>query len=88
MPRSRRSHALLVLALSVPLFALGDRVLAIQDSEDKVWFGPVGNPDILPAGRGLDRRARYAAQGDAYYILSHSDRFSMCGPVDVQYSFE
>jgi hypothetical protein len=50
MLRSRRSHALLVLALSVPLFAFGDRVLAIQDSEDKVWFGPVG---ITPAERAL-----------------------------------
>jgi hypothetical protein len=28
----------------------GDRVLAIQDSEDKVWFGPVG---ITPGERAL-----------------------------------
>ncbi|MGB2717774.1 MAG: hypothetical protein WBC51_26555 [Vicinamibacterales bacterium] len=42
MFRSRRTHVLLALALSVPLFMFGDRVLAIQDSEDKVWFGPVG----------------------------------------------
>jgi len=28
----------------------GDRVLAIQDSEDKVWFGPVG---VAPGERAL-----------------------------------
>jgi hypothetical protein len=50
MIRSRRTHALLALALSVPLFMFGDRVLAIQDSEDKVWFGPVG---ITPGERAL-----------------------------------
>jgi hypothetical protein len=50
MLRSRRTHALLALALSVPLFMFGDRVLAIQDSEDKVWFGPVG---ITPGERAL-----------------------------------
>ena len=50
MLRSRRTHALLVLALSIPLFVFGDRVLAIQDSEDKVWFGPVG---ITPGERAL-----------------------------------
>jgi hypothetical protein len=49
MLRSRRAHALLALAL-VPLFMFGDRVLAIQDSEDKVWFGPVG---ITPGERAL-----------------------------------
>ena len=50
MLRSRRTHALLVLMLAVPLFMFGDRVLAIQDSEDKVWFGPVG---IAPGERAL-----------------------------------
>ena len=50
MLRSRRTHAVLALALSVPLFMFGDRVLAIQDSEDKVWFGPVG---IAPGERAL-----------------------------------
>ena len=50
MLRSRRTHAVLALALSVPLFMFGDRVLAIQDSEDKVWFGPVG---ITPGERAL-----------------------------------
>jgi len=50
MIRSRRIHALLALALSVPFFMFGDRVLAIQDSEDKVWFGPVG---ITPGERAL-----------------------------------
>jgi hypothetical protein len=32
------------------LFLFGDRALAIQDSEDKVWFGPVG---IAPGQRAL-----------------------------------
>ena len=50
MLRSRRTQAVLALALSVPLFMFGDRVLAIQDSEDKVWFGPVG---ITPGERAL-----------------------------------
>ena len=50
MLRSRLIHALLALALLVPLSMLGDRVLAIQDSEDKVWFGPVG---ITPGERAL-----------------------------------
>jgi hypothetical protein len=40
----------MALALSVPLLMFGDRVLAIQDSEDKVWFGPVG---ITPGERAL-----------------------------------
>jgi hypothetical protein len=50
MLRSRRTNALLALALSVPLFVFEDGVLAIQDSEDKVWFGPVG---ITPLERAL-----------------------------------
>ena len=50
MLRLRRTHALLALVLAVPLFMFGDRVLAIQDSEDKVWFGPVG---ITPGERAL-----------------------------------
>ena len=50
MLRSRRTHVLLALALSLPLLMFGDRVLAIQDSEDKVWFGPVG---ITPGERAL-----------------------------------
>ena len=50
MLRSRRTQSLLALALSVPFFMFGDRVLAIQDSEDKVWFGPVG---ITPGERAL-----------------------------------
>jgi hypothetical protein len=32
------------------LFLYGDRAMAIQDSEDKVWFGPVG---ITPGERAL-----------------------------------
>jgi hypothetical protein len=63
MLRSRRTRALVAFVLlAAPLFLFGDRVLAIQDSEDKVWFGPVGiatgqralvnvyaigNPDII-----------------------------------------
>ena len=50
MLRSRRTAAVLALALSIPLFMFGDRALAIQDSEDKVWFGPVG---ITPGERAL-----------------------------------
>ena len=50
MLRSRRAHALVVLALFAPLFLFWDRALAIQDSEDKVWFGPVG---ITPGERAL-----------------------------------
>ena len=43
MLRSRRTHAVLALALTLAAsMVFGDRVLAIQDSEDKVWFGPVG----------------------------------------------
>jgi len=50
MLRSRRAQALVVLALFAPLFLFWDRALAIQDSEDKVWFGPVG---ITPGERAL-----------------------------------
>jgi hypothetical protein len=50
MLHSRRTRAVLALALAVPLFMLGDGALAIQDSEDKVWFGPVG---ITPGERAL-----------------------------------
>ena len=51
MLRSRRTHALVVLALlATPLFLFEDRALAIQDSEDKVLFGPVG---IAPGERAL-----------------------------------
>jgi hypothetical protein len=40
-----------VIALvGVALFRYGDRAVAIQDSEDKVWFGPVG---ITPGERAL-----------------------------------
>jgi hypothetical protein len=43
MFRSRLVHAVVVVALLVPgWFVFGGRVLAIQDSEDKVWFGPIG----------------------------------------------
>jgi hypothetical protein len=49
MLRSRRIQTIVVIALlAVPLFMFGDRALAIQDSEDKVWFGPVG----LGVGQG------------------------------------
>ena len=64
MFRSRHSRTFVVIALlTTPLFLFSDRALAIQDSEDKVWFGPVsvgagqgarinvyaiGNPDVAP----------------------------------------
>lgn len=51
MIRSRRIQVVAVVALlATPLFFFGDRALAIQDSEDKVWFGPVG---ITPGERAL-----------------------------------
>ena len=36
--------------LGLALVRYGDRAMAIQDSEDKVWFGPVG---ITPGERAL-----------------------------------
>jgi len=43
MLRSRWIHtAVMVTLLATPLFLFGDRALAIQDSEDKVLFGPFG----------------------------------------------
>jgi hypothetical protein len=43
MCRSRLVHAVVVVALLFTgWFLFAERVLAIQDSEDKVWFGPVG----------------------------------------------
>ncbi len=43
MFRSRFVHAATVVAVLITgWFVLDDRALAIQDSEDKVWFGPVG----------------------------------------------
>jgi len=51
MIRSRRVHgAVMVGLLAIPLFLFGHRALAVQDSEDKVWFGPVG---ITPGERAL-----------------------------------
>jgi len=44
----RVTAACLVLALA--LFRFGDGAMAIQDSEDKVWFGPIG---ITPGERAL-----------------------------------
>ena len=44
--RLTAAFALLALAL----VRYGDRAMAIQDSEDKVWFGPVG---ITPGERAL-----------------------------------
>ena len=44
----RLTAAFALLGLGVFLF--GDRAVAIQDSEDKVWFGPVG---ITPGERAL-----------------------------------
>jgi hypothetical protein len=43
MRRTRLARAGAVGALlAIPVFLFGDRALAIQDSEDKVLFGPVG----------------------------------------------
>jgi hypothetical protein len=51
MLRSRWIHAAVLLTLLLSSWALyTDRALAIQDSEDKVWFGPVG---ITPGERAL-----------------------------------
>lgn len=51
MLRSRLVHTFVVLALlATPLFLFGPRALAVQDSADKVWFGPVG---ITPGERAL-----------------------------------
>src|SRR6185503_4041214 len=44
----RPAAAFAILGLALILF--GDRAVAIQDSEDKVWFGPVG---IAPGERAL-----------------------------------
>ena len=42
MLRSRRTHiAVLVALLATPLLLFNNRALAIQDSEDKVLFGPL-----------------------------------------------
>ena len=64
MLRSRLIHGFTIVALlATPLFLFGKRALAVQDSEDKVLFGPislatgegarinvytVGNPDTAP----------------------------------------
>ena len=43
MLRAQFARLAAPLVLLAPLlFVFGDRALAIQDSEDKVWFGPVG----------------------------------------------
>ena len=51
MGGSRRILTLLTIGLvAMPFFLLGDRALAVQNSEDKVLFGPVG---IAPGERAL-----------------------------------
>ena len=51
MRRSRRIHSFLALLLfAIAVFVFSHRAHAIQDSEDKVWFGPVG---ITPGQRAL-----------------------------------
>jgi hypothetical protein len=50
MLHSRWTRALAALALLATPLLFGSRALAIQDSEDKVWFGPVG---IAPGERAL-----------------------------------
>ena len=50
MIRSRLVHVVVVVTVLVTGWLLfGARALAIQDSEDKVWFGPVG----VGAGQGV-----------------------------------
>ena len=39
-----------VLGVALFRFLDGDRAVAIQDSEDQVWFGPIG---ITPGERAL-----------------------------------
>ncbi len=69
MLRSRRILALVVIALlAVPLFMFGDRALAIQDSEDKVWFGPVG------LGVGQAARVNVYAVGNPNEIGNPDER--------------
>lgn len=69
MLRSRRMLSLATLALvALPLFVFGDRALAIQDSEDKVWFGPVG---IAPGERAL---VNVYAVGNSDTIGNPNDR--------------
>jgi hypothetical protein len=49
MTRLRLGHAIVVVTVLVTGgFAFGNRVLAIQDSEDKILFGPLG----VGAGQG------------------------------------
>jgi hypothetical protein len=51
MLRSRIGRRVAVaVVLAAPLFLFSQHALAIQDSEDKVWFGPVG---IAPGERAL-----------------------------------
>jgi hypothetical protein len=51
MFRLRPGRVFAVVALlAIPLFLFSHRALAIQDSEDKVWFGPVG---ITPGERAM-----------------------------------
>jgi hypothetical protein len=62
MLRSRRFHAVIMVALlAAPVFLFGDRALAIQDSEDKVWFGPIG----IGVGQGARVFTRLATGGSA-----------------------
>jgi hypothetical protein len=50
MVRSRGIQAVVVMGLlATPLFLFGDRALAVQDSEDKVLFGPIG----VGVGQGM-----------------------------------
>lgn len=63
MLRSRWTQVVVIIALlAMPFFMFGERALAVQDSEDKILFGPlgigvgqaarinvyaIGNPDII-----------------------------------------
>jgi len=51
MLRSRQVHGVVLVGLlAIPLVLFSHRALAVQDSEDKVWFGPVG---ITPGERAV-----------------------------------
>lgn len=51
MLRSRWINGIMLVALlAIPLFLFSQRALALQDSEDKVWFGPIG---IAPGERAV-----------------------------------
>jgi hypothetical protein len=74
MIRSRGLHGVVIVALvAIPMFLFSQRGLAIQDSEDKVWFGPVG---ITPGERALVN----------IYAIGNPDTIG--NPNDIPWSFD